>query len=291
MAAHRLTPRSRALLSDDEENDLFEASREDFSRDFDFQSPVRSASPERLCRVVDADRIQERRSPLRRRVARKGDDYGDWPSPTRALRFDARGSPPPPQDDSKVETTEDKKPRTPDRFDEWRRVSDAKSGDTYYYNRRTRESSWALPSEAVVLKVNGTEKIYAPRTLPDDKATVLLSDLKDLTKRQRALRPVVTPERSDAQPAVYCVYCGAVHSLSALKNHLQTCPKRLPKHLEDQLRQTIFDDETTKKSTPTRRVTPSSNAQQQQASSKKNNHPSSRASLQRSPHQQRAAFR
>lgn len=33
--------------------------------------------------------------------------------------------------------------------DEWRNATDAKSGRTYYYNRRTRETRWKLPTNAI----------------------------------------------------------------------------------------------------------------------------------------------
>ena len=36
--------------------------------------------------------------------------------------------------------------------DQWRQVQDRRTGKTYYYNRRTRESKWALPSNAILLR-------------------------------------------------------------------------------------------------------------------------------------------
>ena len=42
--------------------------------------------------------------------------------------------------------------------DEWRNATDAKSGRTYYYNRRTRETRWKLPTNAIFVPRKGKAK-------------------------------------------------------------------------------------------------------------------------------------
>ena len=39
--------------------------------------------------------------------------------------------------------------------DEWRNATDPKSGRTYYYNRRTRETRWKLPANAILIPRKG----------------------------------------------------------------------------------------------------------------------------------------
>ena len=49
------------------------------------------------------------------------------------------------------------------RQDEWKEAQ-TPGGRRYYYNRRTRRSSWKLPTSAMQVNIEGNWKIYAPKT-------------------------------------------------------------------------------------------------------------------------------
>ena len=135
-----------------------------------------------------------------------------------------------------------------DAVDEWRKAI-APTGEPYFYNRRTRETSWDLPKDAVVVKVGRTEKFYAgnPATRPAPKTS----------------------------PRVFCVYCGAMSCVSKLPKHLAICPAKakLSPHVQKHLRAALsasWDDDY-EAATP-HRVTPTSSTQTASSSSSSAKH-------------------
>ena len=64
--------------------------------------------------------------------------------------------------DEPVETSEINSKST----DEWREVKDGHTGTSYFYNRRTRESTWHLPPNAILLAKSRNIKKVKPRMNP-----------------------------------------------------------------------------------------------------------------------------
>lgn len=58
-------------------------------------------------------------------------------------------------------------------IDQWRQVFDHQTGKSYYYNRRTRKSSWSLPPNAVLLRKR--------RNINDDSQDLSISFPKDVS--------------------------------------------------------------------------------------------------------------
>ncbi|KAJ8609147.1 hypothetical protein CTAYLR_006073 [Chrysophaeum taylorii] len=172
--------------------------------------PPRSPSP--VLRRNDEEPTSERDAPLRRATGAPLSRYLKSPEVNRALRYD---------DDETLEESRRQAPgdgyETPvdcarrgprgqsetlkrsagalrRSCDEWREAVDAESGDSYYYNRRTRRASWELPAGAVVVKnPNGNrETIFAPRD-PSPSAVEVLARRVARTKPRAAAAAAAAP--------------------------------------------------------------------------------------------------
>lgn len=60
-------------------------------------------------------------------------------------------------------------------IDQWRQVQNTQTGKVYYYNRRTRESRWSLPDNAVLLRKKRQIGYEVDGSMDDDERTVVVS--------------------------------------------------------------------------------------------------------------------
>ena len=136
-----------------------------------------------------------------------------------------------------------------DMTDQWREVHDDRTGKTYFYNRRTRESRWSLPSNAILLrrKRQYSERLDNSKVLSSLRE-VSMSDIttessftnngdaeepkyvldrcrilrESVAKRQRFFPDSFLNESVSRPPkSFFCMYCGiSVQTPNALKQHL-----------------------------------------------------------------------
>ncbi len=59
--------------------------------------------------------------------------------------------------------------RSSQRGDEWREVKDGRTGTSYFYNRRTRESRWHLPRNAILLPKSRTINDHKKRNISNPR--------------------------------------------------------------------------------------------------------------------------
>lgn len=84
--------------------------------------------------------------------------------------------------------------------DEWRNATDAKSGRTYYYNRRTRETRWKLPTNAIFVPRKGKAKESNKKP---SESSIGLPSAKDVgtTASKQHLQPQAQPEARRGRPS------------------------------------------------------------------------------------------
>jgi len=77
--------------------------------------------------------------------------------------------------------------------DQWREVEDQSTGRTYYYNRRTRESSWYLPPNAILLqkkrRLAGMRPIESDQRLQDNARNLIGADYTSLDEHTFTVNP------------------------------------------------------------------------------------------------------
>lgn len=144
--------------------------------------------------------------------------------------------------------------------EEWIEVIDPESGNTYYYNRRTRISKWRMPNGASLVKKESSQSVTTkqktPLALHHRLNEINTAELKPSSAQQHRRRNVahsLTQENSERSMtslmtsdfeqgnavvekkplpqdcthfAVFCLYCGVqCKTIEILRLHLSACDK------------------------------------------------------------------
>ena len=134
-------------------------------------------------------------------------------------------------------------------FDEWREVQDKMTGRTYYYNRRTRKSTWMLPLNAVVTRRrdrrgdhNDTHFLYNSNEIYEEDALehaqhpsdshslahckeIVPLNISSIEETQENCANDHDSSSVNLKP-LFCPYCGDKNSLASLSHHLNICKER-----------------------------------------------------------------
>lgn len=111
--------------------------------------------------------------------------------------------------------------------DQWREVLDTRTGKSYFYNRRTRESSWTIPSNGSLIgrkrEVHRPEHDSSSKTSTISLHQVSMSGITEDSAFENLHEfDVFEPssESNHKKTTLYCMYCGKTQSIHELKNHL-----------------------------------------------------------------------
>ncbi|KDO33303.1 hypothetical protein SPRG_02112 [Saprolegnia parasitica CBS 223.65] len=98
-------------------------------------------------------------------------------------------------------------------MDEWKEAYTA-DGKKYYYNRRTRESSWTCPDDAILVKT-------APRIV----TPIMSYEAKPEADESVGDEATADPNASflSTKNCMYCMFCGQSTPAWKLLSHMQTC--------------------------------------------------------------------
>jgi WW domain len=129
----------------------------------------------------------------------------------------------------------------PQRVTQWKRLTDEESGDTYYWNVATGETSWELPPESAELGADdasppkGAEQAATAATPPaEPAASAAEPDVPAQQSHAAGARPM--QEHAQASAAVASALAAAAEG-GALAALLPTCPRLLLLHAQLELRQ------------------------------------------------------
>lgn len=121
--------------------------------------------------------------------------------------------------DSVVDNSVEKEANEREQTDEWLEAYTAK-GRVYYYNRRTRESSWKKPSQYNSSSTNVQPSVTVSDEESDLKCSVLRQSLGYHPSASSSVSPVSTIER---QATLYCNFCGEKRPADQLAEHFHEC--------------------------------------------------------------------
>ncbi|ETN09433.1 hypothetical protein, variant [Phytophthora nicotianae INRA-310] len=115
--------------------------------------------------------------------------------------------------------TLDHQEREQEQQHEWQEAYTAK-GRVYYYNRRTRESSWKKPSH-----YNPSSNQPQPSAAATEEESVLH---RSVLRQSLGYRPSASPSASpisriERQATLYCNFCGEQQPSDQLASHFQEC--------------------------------------------------------------------
>ncbi|KAF0696239.1 Aste57867_12997 [Aphanomyces stellatus] len=114
-------------------------------------------------------------------------------------------------------------------MDEWKEAF-TEDGKKYYYNRRTRESSWVVPENAIVVN-RSIDLMPSASSLPSATATTTTTTLAatavqvedDARSTEHDADVVAASSMTQANKVMYCMFCGKQCRVWELMQHMSSC--------------------------------------------------------------------